>query len=118
MATRLSDRARCPRAGRRGRRERLDRSLRRPPPQPHGSWPRRRPVVLRRGVRRGTARKKPAHIGKVAAPLIVGVVTEIKPDEYRVALTPAGALELRQRGHDVLVEAGAGLGRSVSDTAS
>jgi alanine dehydrogenase len=49
-------------------------------------------------------------------PLIVGVVREIKPDEYRVALTPAGARELRQRGHDVLVEAGAGLGSSFPDS--
>jgi alanine dehydrogenase len=48
--------------------------------------------------------------------LIVGVVREIKPDEYRVALTPAGALELRQRGHDVLVEVGAGLGSSFPDS--
>jgi alanine dehydrogenase len=47
--------------------------------------------------------------------LVVGVVREIKPDEYRVALTPAGARELRQRGHDVLVEAGAGLGSSFPD---
>ncbi|MBD0318322.1 MAG: alanine dehydrogenase [Thermoleophilia bacterium] len=45
----------------------------------------------------------------------VGVVKEIKPDEYRVALTPAGARELRQRGHDVLVEAGAGVGSSFPD---
>ena len=45
----------------------------------------------------------------------VGVVKEIKPDEYRVALTPAGARELRQRGHDVLVEAGAGAGSAFSD---
>ena len=45
----------------------------------------------------------------------VGVVKEIKPDEYRVALTPAGARELRQRGHDVLVEAGAGTGSSFPD---
>jgi alanine dehydrogenase len=48
--------------------------------------------------------------------LVVGVVREIKPDEYRVALTPAGALELRQRGHDVLVEAGAGLGSAFPDS--
>ncbi len=45
----------------------------------------------------------------------VGVVKEIKPDEYRVALTPAGARELRQRGHDVLVETGAGAGSSFPD---
>ena len=35
----------------------------------------------------------------------VGVVTEIKPDEYRVALTPAGVLELVSHGHEVIVEA-------------
>ena len=47
----------------------------------------------------------------------VGVVKEIKPDEYRVALTPAGARELVQRGHDVLVEQGAGEGSSFRDDA-
>ena len=33
----------------------------------------------------------------------VGVPAEVKSDEYRVALTPAGALELSRRGHDVVV---------------
>jgi alanine dehydrogenase len=47
----------------------------------------------------------------------VGVVKEIKPDEYRVALTPAGARELVEGGHDVLVEAGAGEGSSFPDDA-
>src|SRR5947199_68394 len=47
----------------------------------------------------------------------VGVVKEIKADEYRVALTPAGARELVQRGHDVLVESGAGDGSSFPDDA-
>jgi len=47
----------------------------------------------------------------------VGVVKEIKSDEYRIALTPAGARELVQRGHDVLVEAGAGEGSSFPDDA-
>jgi alanine dehydrogenase len=45
----------------------------------------------------------------------VGVPTEIKPDEYRVAITPAGVRELCSRGHEVLVEAGAGLGSAISD---
>jgi alanine dehydrogenase len=45
----------------------------------------------------------------------IGVAREIKPDEYRVALTPAGARELVQRGHDVLVEAHAGDGSSFPD---
>jgi alanine dehydrogenase len=47
----------------------------------------------------------------------IGVPKEIKPDEYRVALTPAGALELINRGHDVLVEAGAGEGSSFPNSA-
>src|SRR5881398_2275025 len=45
----------------------------------------------------------------------IGVAKEIKADEYRVALTPAGARELLQRGHDVVVEAGAGEGSAFSD---
>src|SRR5881275_2071257 len=51
------------------------------------------------------------------APMKVGVVKEIKTDEYRVALTPAGARELVQRGHDVLVESGAGTGSAFDDRA-
>jgi len=47
----------------------------------------------------------------------VGVVTELKADEHRVALTPAGTRELVERGHDVLVERGAGEGSAFSDTA-
>jgi alanine dehydrogenase len=47
----------------------------------------------------------------------VGVVKEIKSDEYRVALTPAGARELVGRGHDVLVESGAGEGSAFADEA-
>ena len=47
----------------------------------------------------------------------IGVAKEIKSDEYRVALTPAGARELGQRGHDVIVEQGAGLGSAFSDDA-
>ena len=47
----------------------------------------------------------------------IGVAKEIKSDEYRVALTPAGARELGQRGHDVIVETGAGEGSSFTDAA-
>jgi len=46
----------------------------------------------------------------------VGVPTEIKADEYRVALTPAGVRELSERGHEVLVESGAGEGSAISDS--
>jgi alanine dehydrogenase len=45
----------------------------------------------------------------------VGVAKEIKPDEYRVALTPAGARELVRRGHDVLIETEAGVGSAFQD---
>jgi alanine dehydrogenase len=47
----------------------------------------------------------------------IAVAKEIKPDEYRVALTPAGALELINRGHEVAIETGAGLGSSFSNEA-
>ncbi len=45
----------------------------------------------------------------------IGVPTEIKTDEARVALTPAGARELTRRGHEVLVQSGAGVGSAISD---
>jgi alanine dehydrogenase len=45
----------------------------------------------------------------------VGVPTEVKNNEYRVAITPAGVHELVGRGHEVFVQAGAGLGSSLPD---
>ena len=45
----------------------------------------------------------------------VGVPTEIKTDEYRVALTPAGVRELADAGHEVVVQTGAGVGSGISD---
>jgi len=45
----------------------------------------------------------------------IGVAREIKTDEYRVALTPAGARELVQKGHEVIVEYGAGEGSAMPD---
>ena len=45
----------------------------------------------------------------------IGVPKEIKTDEYRVALTPAGARELVQHGHEVLVETAAGEGSTFTD---
>ena len=47
--------------------------------------------------------------------MIVGVPKEIKLDEYRVAMLPVGVEELVRRGHQVLVEAGAGLGSGIAD---
>ena len=46
----------------------------------------------------------------------VGIPAEIKNNEYRVAITPAGVAELTRRGHEVLIEAGAGDGSAISDT--
>src|SRR5215204_3921318 len=45
----------------------------------------------------------------------VGVPTEIKTDEYRVALTPSGVRELVEHGHEVVVQAGAGEGSAIAD---
>jgi alanine dehydrogenase len=45
----------------------------------------------------------------------IGVPTEIKADEYRVAVTPAGVRELTEHGHEVLVQAGAGEGSAITD---
>ena len=45
----------------------------------------------------------------------VGIPTEIKNNENRVAITQAGVHELARRGHDVLVQAGAGLGSAITD---
>jgi alanine dehydrogenase len=45
----------------------------------------------------------------------VGVPTETKTNEFRVAITPAGVTELTRRGHEVLIQAGAGEGSFISD---
>jgi len=47
--------------------------------------------------------------------MTVGVPKEIKDHETRVALVPSGVATLRQAGHPVLVQAGAGLGSSIPD---
>ncbi len=47
--------------------------------------------------------------------MIVGVPTEIKPQENRVALVPGGVRQLVGGGHEVLVQAGAGLGSGIED---
>ncbi|MEA2168309.1 MAG: alanine dehydrogenase [Solirubrobacteraceae bacterium] len=45
----------------------------------------------------------------------IGVPTEIKTDEYRVGMTPAGVRELVEHGHSVVVQAGAGEGSVITD---
>jgi alanine dehydrogenase len=47
----------------------------------------------------------------------VGVPTEVKSDEYRVALTPAGVRELSDAGHEVFVQSDAGAGSGIVDDA-
>ena len=47
--------------------------------------------------------------------MIIGVPKEIKQQEYRVALLPGGAYQLTKRGHQVLVERGAGVGAGYAD---
>lgn len=47
--------------------------------------------------------------------MIIGIPTEIKKNENRVSLTPAGAFELTKRGHTVNVQQGAGIGSGFSD---
>ena len=45
----------------------------------------------------------------------VGIPSEVKNNEFRVGITPVGVHELVRRGHDVLVQKGAGLGSSITD---
>src|SRR5919202_59827 len=47
----------------------------------------------------------------------IGVPTEVKNNEYRVAVTPGGVIELGRRGHEVLLQSGAGVGSGFSDDA-
>ncbi|HSL12150.1 MAG TPA: alanine dehydrogenase [Actinomycetota bacterium] len=49
--------------------------------------------------------------------MIVGIPTEVKDHEYRVAATPEGVRELTHGGHDVVVQAGAGEGSAIADDA-
>jgi len=45
----------------------------------------------------------------------IGIPTETKDNEYRVGIVPAGVEELVRHGHEVLIQAGAGLGSAISD---
>ena len=45
----------------------------------------------------------------------IGVPREVKQDEYRVGMIPAGVEELTRAGHRVVIEAGAGLGSGITD---
>jgi alanine dehydrogenase len=56
------------------------------------------------------------HADRKVTAMRIGVPTEIKSDEYRVALTPAGVRELVAQGHEVIVQAGAGAGSRIDDS--
>ena len=47
--------------------------------------------------------------------MIVGVPKEVKQDEYRVAMVPAGVEELTRAGHTVFIQTGAGSGSGITD---
>ena len=47
----------------------------------------------------------------------IGIPTEIKADEHRVAITPSGVAAFAARGHEVVIEAGAGTGSAIPDEA-
>ncbi len=49
--------------------------------------------------------------------MIIGIPKEIKPQEYRVAITPPAVAQLVRAGHQVLLEKGAGMGSGFSDQA-
>lgn len=48
--------------------------------------------------------------------MLIGIPREIKNNEYRVAMTPAGVGELTARGHTVLIERDAGIGSGITDS--
>ena len=75
----------------------------------------RRPGGPVRRARARAAAGSRSTTGEEVRGMKVGVPTEIKADEYRVALTPAGVRELAEHGHEVLIQAGAGEGSAISD---
>lgn len=48
--------------------------------------------------------------------MIVGILKEIKNNENRVAITPAGVQALTEKGHSVLIEKSAGVGSGIEDS--
>src|SRR5205823_1476241 len=87
-------------------------------PSPHAALPHppRRAADGARPLQRAQPHRVLARAARTGARAVrIGVPTEIKPDEYRVAITPAGVRELSAHGHAVLVQAGAGEGSAFSD---
>jgi alanine dehydrogenase len=65
-------------------------------------------------TQRGGART-PARIHREETHMRIAVPSEVKNNEYRVAITPAGVHDLVSNGHEVLVQTGAGTGSSITD---
>src|SRR5436190_283070 len=70
-------------------------------------------VARAEGLRLGPV--DPLRRGATVVAMRVGVPTEAMPDEYRVAITPSGVRELREAGHEVFVQRGAGEGSAIAD---
>ena len=83
-----------------------------------GVSPRALPGLRRpgRGARAAGLHLRDHDHGKRGCRMKVGVPTEIKADEYRVALTPTGVRELVDFGHEVVVQHGAGEGSAIEDS--
>src|SRR5665648_765323 len=81
---------------------------------PQGSAVRPAAPDVHRHTRRARRAAQPARRG---GGMRIGIPTEVKDHEYRVAVTPAGARALTDAGHEVLVQAGAGLGSGLPDDA-
>src|SRR5690606_4965868 len=76
--------------------------------------------ALRRGLcpskaRGGEGRVCLASSCSRRATMIIGVPTEIKSREHRIAINPGGVLALTRAGHEVRVQSGAGVGAGISD---
>jgi alanine dehydrogenase len=64
---------------------------------------------------RSACSKTPSAACDYAGGMRVAIPAEVKNNEFRVAITPAGVHDLVAHGHEVLVQSGAGLGSSITD---
>lgn len=70
---------------------------------------------LRSFIRQALGHQQTSSIHIIVTIMIIGVPKEIKNNENRVALTPAGVAEFKKQGHEVYVQATAGIGSGISD---
>src|ERR1700734_3901625 len=67
------------------------------------------------GCKYANKRSTRTHEHGAGGSMKIGVPREVKNNEYRVAITPAGVHELVRGGHDVVIEREAGVGSSIPD---